>query len=98
MGNCCGGTGGGARAGENETRYVYRRRFGNALARDLQHLFLNEWIAHPLGEFFAFARPWRGTRRPGFAPQDGPQKPRRGVAPRIWLGAPQPEKNIGCIS
>ena len=84
--------------GQNETRYVYRRRFGNALARDLQHLFLNEWIAHPLGEFFAFARPWRGTRRPGFAPEDGPQKPRRGVAPRIWLGAPQPGKNIGCIS
>jgi hypothetical protein len=56
VGNCCGGTGGGARAGENETRYFYRRRFGNALARDLQHLFLNEWIAHPLGEFFAFAR------------------------------------------
>ena len=35
---------------------LFECRHGSPLLRDLQHLFLNEWIARRLGEFVAFAR------------------------------------------
>jgi hypothetical protein len=36
--------------------FLFERRHGPPLFRDLQDLLLNEWIARHLGEFFAFAR------------------------------------------
>ena len=36
----------------------------------------------PLRRVLRIRAPCRGTRRPCFSPQDSPQKPRRGVAPR----------------
>ena len=37
-------------------KFLFECRHGPPLFSDLQHLLLNEGIARPLGEFFAFPR------------------------------------------